>query len=59
MLGIPEGGRPRGDDIMGEGTSLALSIWGWFLNFEHLLVPSPKEAETEAWDGDLGKKLGK
>ena len=59
MLGIPEGGRPRGDDIMGEGTSLALSIWGWFPNFEHLLVPSPKEAETEAWDGDSGKKLGK
>ena len=38
---------------------MALSIWGWFPSFEHLLVPSPKEAETEAWDGDSGKKLGK
>ena len=51
-----EGGRPRGDDILGGGT-LALSIWGWFPSFEHLLVPSPKEVETEAWDGDSGRNL--
>lgn len=36
-----------------------IHLGGGSPSFEHLLVPFPKEGESEAWAGDSGKKLGK
>lgn len=52
-------GKPRRDVFLWEELLWPYPSGGWSPSFEHLLVPFPKEGESEAWAGDSGKKLGK